>query len=247
MKVFRYLWAIYFLVCFTIVFLLLYPVFWLLLRNEKHFPKAHSLRRYWGKLLILVTGLNGKTYYEEALDSKATFIFTPNHYSYLDILTVNTLMPFYFNFMAKQELAKIPLFKIFFKDLDIPVNRKNRVEAAKSYNKGIERLKNGVSLLIFPEGGITTDEPSLSKFKLGAFKMAIETKTPIVPISLPDNYDRLPSRGLLNGGSPGKMRMFVHKPIHTNTMTEKDAPQLAQTVYEILDQKLKELARENNR
>lgn len=241
MKVLRYVWAVYFLFCFSVIFLILYPLFRWYLRNEKGYPKAHALRRFWGKSLMLVTGLFGKTTYEEDLDPNQTYIFTPNHYSYLDILAVNTLMPFYFNFMAKHDLAKIPLFKIFFRTIDISVNRKNSMEAGKSYLKAINRLKKGTSLLIFPEGGISKDEPNLSRFKLGAFKMAIETKTPIVPISLPDDYDRLPVGGLKNGGTPGRMRMYVHKPIETKDLKESDASALAHKVYGILDKKLTEL------
>jgi 1-acyl-sn-glycerol-3-phosphate acyltransferase len=241
MKILRYTWAVYFLFCFIVIFIILYPLFYWFLRDEKGYPKAHALRRFWGKSLMAVTGLFGEITFEEPMSLNQTYIFAPNHYSYLDILAVNTLMPHYFNFMAKHDLSKIPLFKIFFRTIDIAVNRSSRVEAGKSYLKAIGRLKNGNSLLIFPEGGITNNEPSLSRFKMGAFKMAIETKTPIVPISLPDNFNRLPAGGLKNGGTPGRMRMYVHKPIQTAHLQERDASALANQVYNILDKKLKEL------
>lgn len=190
---------------------------------------------------MFLSGLRPSTVYEEELDPDLTYIFTPNHFSYLDILSVNVQMPFYFNFMAKSELANIPLFKIFFKTIDVPVARNSLSGARRAYEQANQRLEEGVSLLNFPEGGIGKLVPKMQSFKLGAFKMAIAHGIPIIPITLADNWKRMPSGGLDSGGWPGKMRMYVHRPIATDNLKEGDEHNLASEVYRIIEEKFKEL------
>jgi 1-acyl-sn-glycerol-3-phosphate acyltransferase len=189
---------------------------------------------------MFLSGLRPKTYYEIPLENHKCYIFTPNHFSYLDILSANVQMPYYFSFMAKSELAKIPLFNIFFKTIDITVVRNSVQGARNAYNLAINRLEDGISLLNFPEGGIGPTVPQMQEFKMGAFKMAIETGTEIVPITIIDNWKRLLSGGITNGGSPGKMRMFVHRPISTKNLKEGDEKELAQQVYRIIEAKFQE-------
>ena len=240
-KVARYTWAVYFLLCFVILFLILYPLFLILLSNKKWYPRAHALRRFWGRTLMFISGLFPSTTYEVKPKKDQTYIFTPNHFSYLDILSVNVQMPYYFNFMAKSELGNIPLFKIFFRTIDVPVER-NSISGAKiAYKLANERLAEGTSLLNFPEGGIGSTVPIMRNFKLGAFKMAIENGIAIVPITIADNWKRMPSGGLDGGGTPGKMRMYVHRPIDTSNLKLGDEEALASKVYRIIEDKFNEL------
>ena len=82
------LWTIYFFVWFLLLFLVLYPAFFVLLSQKKWYRKAHALRRQWGNVLMAITGLRGKAEYEVPLDREATYVFTPNHFSYFDIVSV---------------------------------------------------------------------------------------------------------------------------------------------------------------
>lgn len=241
MKILRYLWAVYFFIWFIVIFLLFYPAFLVLLSNPKWYPKAHTLRRIWGWNLLKLTGIHSKVTYEELLDKKQTFVFTPNHFSYFDIVSVNTQMPFYFSFMAKKELSNIPLFKIFFKTIDIPVDRQSRDGSFKAYLMANKKLKEGTSILNFPEGGIGTSVPKMRKFKLGPFKMAIENGVDVVPITIADNWKRLPSGGLMEGGTPGRMRLHIHRPISTKNLKPSDAQQLADQVYSIIEEKFNQM------
>jgi len=237
----KYAWTIYFFICFVLVFLLLYPIFFVLLSKERWYPKAHSLRRVWGNILMKLTGLKGNTAYEEALDNKKTYIFTPNHFSYFDIVSVNTQMPYYFSFMAKMELSKIPLFKIFFRTIDMPVDRSSKAGAKRAYSMAHEKLNKGISLLNFPEGGIGPQVPQMRAFKLGPFKIAIEHGLEIVPITLPDNWRRLPCGEFVPQGTPGRMRMHVHRPISTDGLKMKNEKKLADQVYRIIETKFNEM------
>ncbi|MFY0643393.1 MAG: 1-acyl-sn-glycerol-3-phosphate acyltransferase [Bacteroidia bacterium] len=240
-KVLRYAWAVYFLICFILFFLIFYPAFVILLAKESRYPAAHKLRRIWGRIIMFISGLRPSTTYEEKLDPNKTYIFTPNHFSYLDILSANVQMPFYFNFMAKSELGKIPLFKVFFNTIDIPVERSTLSGARKALQGARERLAKGVSLLNFPEGGIGEIVPKMSRYKMGAFKLAIEQNVDIVPITIIDNWKRMPSGGLADGGSPGKMRMHVHRPIPTSNLKDGDEEMLANEVYRIIEEKFNQM------
>lgn len=234
-------WTVYFLVLFVLIFLVLYPFFAILLSKEKWYGKAHKLRGYWGKVLMWLTGLRGETIYEEPLSSEKTYVFTPNHFSYFDIVSVNTQMPYLFSFMAKKELTNIPLFKIFFRTIDMPVDRRTKDGAKRAYYLANKKLKNGISLVNFPEGGIGTEVPKMRKFKYGPFKLAIDYGIEVVPITLPDNWERLPCNEKIPAGTPGLMRMYVHRPIPTKGLKPGDEVALAEKVYGIIEQKFNEM------
>lgn len=241
-KIPRYIWTLYFFIWFLLIFLILYPAFLLLLSKEKWYKKAHNLRRAWGRTLMILTGLRSEvTYEDEGMLLDKTYVFTPNHFSYFDIVSVNTQMPFFFSFMAKKELANIPLFKIFFRTIDLPVDRKTKKGAIRAYYLANKKLNSGISLLNFPEGGIGPQVPEMRNFKMGPFKLAIEHQVEIVPITIADNWKRLPSGEFIPPGTPGKMRLHIHRPISTENLKPGDEVALAEKVYRIIDSKFKEM------
>lgn len=240
-KFIKLIWAVYFLILFAVFFLLFYPLFVIFLRRERYYPYAHKLRRIWGRILMLLSGLFPSTTYDEKLPKLGTYVFVANHFSYLDILSVNVQMPYYFNFMAKSELAKIPLFGIFFRTIDIPVERKSIKGAKLAFEQACQRLADGISILNFPEGGISKTIPKMRDFKMGPFKMAIEQGVPIVPVTIADNWKRLPDNGVVAGGMPGRMRMHIHAPIDTADMNVGDEIDLSRKVYSIIENKFNEL------
>jgi 1-acyl-sn-glycerol-3-phosphate acyltransferase len=238
-KLLRFAWAVYFLICFLVFFILFYPLFLVFLSRKEWYPQAHRLRGIWGAILMILTGILPSVKFEEKLNRRGTYILAPNHFSYLDIVTVNVLIPVYFNFMAKADLARIPVFGIFFRTIDIPVERGSSTASHKAFLEADRRLKQGVSMLIFPEGKIGDNVPYMSKFKVGAFRLAIENQVPIVPISILDNYKRMDSGGLTDGGTPGRMRIIVHKPILVTGLTLEDIPALQKQVHDIIDAPLR--------
>lgn len=238
----KYSWTLYFALIFVLSFTVLYPLFLVLLSKKKWYNAAQKLRRVWGKVLMFITGIRPEVTYEEPLDKNKVYIFAPNHFSYMDIVTIGTLLPHLFGFMAKKELASIPLFKVFFRSIDMPVDRKSKDGAKRAYYLANKKLREGMSLVNFPEGGIGNTSPVMRKFKLGAFKLAMEHNLEIVPITLADNWKRLPIDGnYVPKGTPGRMRMHVHRPIPTENLKSGDELQLADDVYAIIEQKINEL------
>lgn len=219
----------------------LYPLFLLLLSHKSLYRGAHLLRKIWGAYLLTLCGMRFKAEFEVPLDRNKTYIFAPNHSSYLDIPALTVMLPFYLNFMAKEELKKVPFFGIFFYTIDIAVNRKNAIKAHKAFLKATERLKNGASLLMFPEGTITASAPALGRFKDGPFKMAIDNQVEIVPVTLPDNFYRFADDGNF-AATPGKMRMYVHRPIPVAHLNVQQVDELKQEVFRIIESKLEAYA-----
>ena len=138
--------------------------------------------------------------------------------------------------MAKDELSKIPLFGIFFRTIDISVNRQNSKLSHNAFMMAAERLNEGTSVMIFPEGGIHKNVPPMAKFKAGAFKLAIENQIPIVPVTLIDNWKRMPGGGVDNGLVPGRMRMVVHRAVNTVGLNIENKDALKDQVFRTIDE-----------
>jgi len=218
-------------------FLLTYPIIWLLLAHPWMYPAAHGYRKVWGWFLIIVCFIRPQVKFERKLKKGKQYVFVPNHSSYLDIVSCSCLLPGTLSFMAKKELANIPLFGRFFRTIDVAVDRKKNTAAHKAFIEAARRLKAGMSILVYPEGTIPSHAPVLGRFKIGAFRMAIEQSAEIVPVTLPDNHRRLPDGKFL--AFPGRMRMIVHRPLPTAHLNPEQAAMLKDEVFHIIENQLK--------
>jgi 1-acyl-sn-glycerol-3-phosphate acyltransferase len=178
-----------------------------------------------------------KTEYEVPLNTHQSYMIVPNHTSQLDIVTLTVKLPLFFNFMAKAELERVPLFGIWFRTIDIAVDRKNARKAALSYRKALNWIDQGNSMVIFPEGTISNQVPKLIKFKDGPFRMAIEKQIPLLPITIMGNWGLLPDQGIFEG-RPGFAYQYVHKPIETKGLTLEDIEKLKEQVFDVISNKL---------
>jgi 1-acyl-sn-glycerol-3-phosphate acyltransferase len=232
--------AWYVVVIFALTFLLMYPLFWVFLRRESTYYIANKLRRVWAHGLFILTGMDNRITFTERLDPNRSYILCSNHASFIDIpLAALVLKGINFKFMAKNQLAKIPVFNIFFKTVDIPVERDNKDDASRAYRDALESIDKGYSLIIFPEGKTSKIVPQMVPFKTGAFRMAIEKQVPIVPVTFLDNWHLFPYNDDMMG-KPGISRAIVHAPIETKGMTMDDVERLKNEVYQILDVTLRQ-------
>ena len=138
--------------------------------------------------------------------------------------------------MAKAELSDIPFFGIFFKTIDIEVDRQSGEGGARAYRKAVKALNNNYNVVIFPEGGIHPDPQVVKPFKEGAFQLAIRQKTDILPVGMPDNYKILPDEA--NRAKPGKIRIILHEPLSTRDVNIKGVEGLKQSLFDILQKDL---------
>ncbi|MGV3629645.1 MAG: lysophospholipid acyltransferase family protein [Bacteroidota bacterium] len=173
------------------------------------------------------------------------YIIISNHASYFDIFLMYSLFPKHeFLFLGKAEILDYPLVKSFFKDLNIPVYRKDRLKAAKSFIIAKQAIRQGWSLVVFPEGGIPDDNlPNMKPFKDGAFKLAKSAKVPLVPITFLNNYKLFsdPDK-LLGPASPGICKVYQHDIITTDLIKTMSEEELKEYCYRIIDSPLKEYA-----
>ncbi len=176
--------------------------------------------------------------FEEALQ-KQTYIFCANHTSNLDIVLFCLLAKGRFHFMGKEELLKNPVLGLFFRTIDVAVSRDSKISAFRAFKKAGENLDKGMSLIIFPEGRI--DElypPALHEFKNGPFRLAIEYKIPIVPVSIQDIWEIMWDSGFKYGTRPGVGNIYIHKPIPTAILALENAEELKENVFKKINSKL---------
>lgn len=238
-SIFRPIWKIWFVLCFSLPFLLMFPLFYIALINKK-FDFVYKLKRLWARIISISSFVYPVIIYKtRKYPLPRPCIVVSNHTSYLDII----FSPFYIDhtavYMGKYELLKIPLFKYFFIYLDIPVNRKSITDAHKAFSDAGKKIDQGLSQVIYPEGTIS-ERGKLRPFKNGAFKLAIEKQVPIVPVANLNNWWFLQNGGFFkSNGRPGIPKIVVGDPIFTTGMTEKNVPELKEKVYTFIDQELR--------
>lgn len=178
---------------------------------------------------------------EQTPENTKSYLFVANHTSMADIMLMLVTVKNPFVFVGKKELANIPLFGFFYKRTCILVDRNSVKSRHAVFLRAQKRLKTGVSICIFPEGGVPEEHILLDDFKDGAFRLAINHQIPIVPITFADNKKRL-SYTFFSGG-PGRMRVKIHKFLTTENLKVADTKTLNEQARTII---LKQLQLFNN-
>lgn len=174
----------------------------------------------------------------ENIDKKQSYVFAANHQSAFDILVVYGYLPYIFKWLLKAELKKVPFLGQACQAAGhIFVERSNPIAAKQSMQKAVEQLKNGISVVIFPEG-TRTKTGKLGKFKRGAFLLAMELKLPIVPITIKGSYERV--KGLRT--FPGTIEMIIHPPVDVTTYAMDESSALLRHTQEVIRSGLNNLS-----
>lgn len=242
MKIFRplsWLYRIYFLLLFFGSLLLLYPAFYYFLNKESRHNYAFKLKRFWAYVLSLgsFAPLVVKRKYKSL--PEPPYIICANHTSFIDIIYMYIMFPDLFLFMGKKELLKWPLFGVFFRKMDIAVNRRNPKEALRALEQVSREIEKGKSFALFPEGTIPTTVPKMKPFKNGAFNLAIKHQIPIVPVTFKNNYKIL-EEALWGKARPGIARAVIHEPVNVKGMTEQDLVTLRTQIFQLINAELDE-------
>ncbi|WP_299332633.1 1-acyl-sn-glycerol-3-phosphate acyltransferase [uncultured Psychroserpens sp.] len=228
MKIFKYpfwlFYRIWFYILVALPILVLLPVLVLSILKESWYPFFFKLARFWAHFILIGMGFNISIIREQIPDPEKSYMFIANHTSMADIMLMLVAVKNPFVFVGKKELAKIPLFGFFYKRTSILVDRSSPKSRQAVFLRAQRRLKQGMSICIFPEGGVPDESIELDDFKDGAFRMAINHKIPIVPITFGDNKKRF-SYTFFSGG-PGRMRAKIHKFISTEGLSIEDTKQV---------------------
>lgn len=215
-------------------------MFWVLLRKEKNFEKVHHLKVFTARVILFLQFYFIRKTKASAKVPEGTYVVCANHQSYLDIISMYPMMgKTKFLFLGKSELLHWPLINLFFRNFDIAIDRNKRHAAMRSIELAKDALNKGWSIVIFPEGGIFPETPEMKAFKNGAFKMALDTGTPILPVTILDNWKLFDSDKLVfSRARPGISRFHIHNPIPTATLSKEDLIPLRTETFETIQQKL---------
>jgi 1-acyl-sn-glycerol-3-phosphate acyltransferase len=197
---------------------------------------SHLVGRLWGRILLFASGAKVQVEGLHNVDPNEAYVFAANHQSQFDIFALLGHLPFQFRWLAKVELFRIPVFGAGMKGAGyIPIDRSNRREAFKSIDQAAARVREGTSIVIFPEGTRSLDG-QLKSFKKGGFHLAIKSKRPIVPVSISGTFSILPKKGFRV--CPQAVRVYVGEPIPTEDITVADRDWLISEVRRQIQEKL---------
>jgi 1-acyl-sn-glycerol-3-phosphate acyltransferase len=209
------------------------PLLILSILSERTYPQFFILARLWAKIILIGMGFYYKIEREQEMERGKSYMLVANHTSMTDIMLMLVVSKNPFVFVGKKELVKIPIFGFFYKRTSIMVDRNSSKSRFEVFQRAQRRLNQGLSICIFPEGGVPEDESVLlDEFKDGAFRLAIEHQIPIVPMTFPDNKERFSFSFF--SGSPGIMRAKVHKFVETEGLTLEDKKTLKDKVRQII-------------
>ncbi|NHM07877.1 1-acyl-sn-glycerol-3-phosphate acyltransferase [Flavobacterium sp. CYK-4] len=235
-SIFWILWRVWFYLMMAVPILLMLPMLLLSILRESWYPYFFVMARIWAKFILFTCGFYYKIEAETEINPSQSYMFVANHTSMTDIMLMLAVVRNPFVFVGKKELAKIPLFGFFYKRTCILVDRSSPKSRMEVFNRAEKRLGQGLSICIFPEGGVPADESILlDEFKDGAFRLAIEHQIPILPMTFPDNKKRFSYTFF--SGSPGLMRVFIHQSVSTTGQTaenKKDIKDLKEMVREVI-------------
>jgi 1-acyl-sn-glycerol-3-phosphate acyltransferase len=198
---------------------------------------AHHYARLWGKVALLANRVKVKVEGMERLNGKGPYIFMSNHQGSYDIFTLLGHLPYQFKWLAKKELFSIPFFGWAMAAAGyISIDREGTRETVEAMNEAAQKIREGMSVVIFPEGSRSPDG-SVQPFKKGGFTLAIKSKVPIVPIAISGSRDIMPKDKLT--ATPGEIRMFIDHPIETQDCSSKDREPLMKKVRETISKNFK--------
>lgn len=240
---FRLIYKIHFGIIFMVIGIITYPFFIFLVGDKKNNDRIFFLQKYIYVSFLQIFGLIWiETKGAEKIPQKASVIVA-NHTSFFDIVSsYRAFQNHRFSFLAKYEIRKMPIVKLFFsnENMNITVERGNKADGAAALEKMGKKLDEGYHAVIYPEGTRSKLAPVIRDFRNGAFRLAIEKQVPIVPVTYLDNWQILGDLGKLFGWArPGITRVIIHDPIETKGMTEEDLLPLVEKVRNIIVSEMK--------
>ncbi|MCK0132774.1 lysophospholipid acyltransferase family protein [Arenibacter sp. S6351L] len=237
-KIGHTLYRIWFYILVVLPILIMFPFLVIFTLSEKTYPQFFWIaRNIWANTILYGMGCFPVVKWEQRLKKGESYMLVSNHTSMLDIMLMLKVSKNPFVFIGKKELVNIPLFGFFYKKVCILVDRESAKSRTAVYRRAQKRLQQGLSICIFPEGGVPDEHIILDDFKDGAFKMAIAHNIPVVPMTFYDNKKRFSFT--FYSGSPGQLRVRVHKFFATDNLNESDKIKLRESVREVILNELK--------
>ena len=241
LKPFQWIYCIYALLTFLSIMLIIFP-FVLLASFFGRIRGGNMIWRLcmlWGDIWFPLIFFRTKRIYEAPHNKKKPYIFISNHISYLDACFLVKVFRQPVRPLGKIEMSKIPLFGFIYKKAIVTVDRSNFSNRAQSIRILKSIIQKGISVIVFPEGTFNMTHQPLKEFFDGAFRVAIETQTPVKPVLFLDTYSRMNYKSIFSL-TPGKCRAVYLDEIPVDGLTVADTSRLKEKIYLLMENKLRE-------
>lgn len=200
--------------------------------------RIYKVCRYWDSAWLKLVGIRPVNIYGSKPDPAKRYVFISNHISYLDIpMILQAVRRNNFRILGKAEMKRIPLFGYIYSRAVVLVDRTTAIGRSRSVRELKSMLAIDRSVFIFPEGTFNETGRPLKAFYDGAFRIAIETQTPLQPILFIDTFDRLHYSSLFSL-RPGITRAIFLPEIPVQGMTVEDLPVLKQLAFDRMEEGL---------
>lgn len=197
---------------------------------------AHYVGKFWARMNLLVSGVLVSIEGKEHIEKHKSYILMSNHESHYDVLALIACMPLQLRWVMKLELREVPIFGFCCERMGhIYVDRGHSKNAHESLRAAGEKIRNGASVVFFPEGTRSPDG-KLLPFKKGGFVIALEAKVPILPVTVVGGRKVVPkgSHRIL----PGTMKVIIHEPITVEGYSYDTKEALMERVKEVIEKDL---------
>ena len=197
----------------------------------------YRLCAFWSDAWCLLIGIYHTNLYDAPHDKTKQYIFVANHISYMDAPIIVKTIRQPVRVLGKAEMSRIPFFGFIYRNAIVTVQRDSSENRSRSVRILRSILKKKISIFMFPEGTFNETHRPLKEFFDGAFRMAIETQTPIKPLLFLDTYNRMHYNSVFSL-RPGKSRSVFLEEVSVAGMTMKDVQELKQKVSRLIELKL---------
>lgn len=219
------------LVLFTVLFLLCVLAIVVAGLGDPGGDRANRCLRYWARANLALTGLRVQVEGLDRLDRRATYVFMPNHASFLDILLTLAYIPYNFRMIIKEEIFTVPLVGwVLRRSGQIPLNRSSPRKGLRSLRRASRLIHKGVSVVVFPEGTRTANG-DIGDFKAALFVLPIRSGAAVVPVLIEGTFAALKRGSVFLRPVPLKLTFYA--PVAADSFTEHDRVLYAEKVRAI--------------
>lgn len=221
----------------TVPFLVWVKILDLLGKNEEKEICINKVTSNWAKGRMRDSGAQIEVSGDENIPDDIPVVFMSNHQGDFDIAIFMSMIKKPKGYMSKIEMSKVPILRKWMEYMHcVFMERGNARKALEAINKGIDVLRSGHSLVIFPEG-TRSKGTEMGKFKAGSLKLAIKAEVPIVPVTIDGSYRLMEA----NNGKikPSKVRLIIHPMVETKGLSKEEMGKLPERVEGIIRSGLK--------
>jgi len=190
--------------------------------------------KIWVWIFCILCAFQVKTRNKLAIKPDKAYVYVCNHNSYLDAIAVVLAIPGSFKPLGKIEMVKVPVFGLIYRKVVVLIDRASKESRARSVEELKAGLAKGQSILVFPEGTMNQSNKALTDFYDGAFRLAIETGTPIVPMVIVNARNLFP-RANPSAARPGRITCVFDEPIAVKDLVPDDLESLKSLVYKTME------------